>query len=288
MHQLLGLPQSDSVPTMAAAYRHCPRTLDHAAAQPCARAPSCYNHAVIVTTNLCNFIWILPISLPNRSLLSPSNVTMPPKKTKAEEALAFLDDLDNLEAPPGSTDAAAPAATPGSARPSTDSANRGKDEASTEPPPDAEAADALAFLEAQINQKRGPLSKPASSSTPRTASPQLGGSSAASAAAAPKQAPVQPAPSSAAQPSSPPGGGGGGWGVASFWSSATSAIQSAQRVADEQYRKVRTEGVSGLRDQIDQLHVGGVDMAKLRKDAEERIGGIVKGVGNVDLDKLRE
>lgn len=210
---------------------------------------------------------------------------MPPKKTKAEEALAFLDDLDNLEAPPGSTDAATSATTPGSARPSTDSASRGKDEVTTEPPPDAEAADALAFLEAQINQKRGPLSKPASSSTPRTASPQLGGSAAA--ATIPKQAATPPAQAPAAQSTSPTAGGGG-WGVASFWSSATSAIQSAQRVADEQYRKVRTEGVSGLRDQIDQLHVGGVDMAKLRKDAEERIGGIVKGVGNVDLEKLRE
>lgn len=203
---------------------------------------------------------------------------MPPKKSKAEEALAFLDDLDNLEAPPG---AAEPAVTVPSARPSTDSATR-MDEP-TEPPPDAEAADALAFLEAQINQKRAPLSKPAGS-TPRTASPQLSGHA----------KPATPTPASASAPatapeSSPPQGGGWGWGGGgSFWSSATSAIQSAQRVADEQYRKVKTEGVSGLREQIDQINVGGVDMAKLRKDAEERIGGLVKGVGNVDLDKLRE
>lgn len=207
---------------------------------------------------------------------------MPPKKSKAEEALAFLDDLDNLDAPPGSADPATSATTQGSTRPSTDSATRSKDEP-TEPPPDAEAADALAFLEAQINQKRAPLSKPASS-TPRTASPQLGGPPAVN---VPKPATPSPAPA-AAVPSSPPPAAGGGWGVSSFWSSATSAIQSAQRVADEQYRKVRTEGVTGLRDQIDQLHVGGVDMGKLRKDAEERIGGLVKGVGNVDLDKLRE
>lgn len=75
--------------------------------------------------------------------------------------------------------------------------------------------------------------------------------------------------------------------MSSFWSSATSALQQAQRVADEQYKKVRAEGVSGVTQQLENLNVGGVDLAKLRKDAEERIGGIVKNVGAVDLDKLR-
>jgi hypothetical protein len=205
---------------------------------------------------------------------------MPPKKSKAEEALAFLDNLDSLDA---ETPADAPAAV-GSARPSTDSANR-KDEPA-EPAPDAEAADALAFLEAQINQKRAPLSKP-SASTPRTGSPALGASGTPAGAPKAAPAPASPAPAPASEPQ-PAASGGWGWGGGSFWSSATSAIQSAQRVADEQYRKVRTEGVSGIRDQIDQLHVGGVDVGKLRKDAETRLGGLAKNVGNLDLDKLRE
>ncbi|CAK9786819.1 hypothetical protein CC85DRAFT_288248 [Cutaneotrichosporon oleaginosum] len=200
---------------------------------------------------------------------------MPPKKSKAEEALAFLDNLDNLEPENPETSST-------SARPSTDSANR-KDEP-VEPAPDAEAADALAFLEAQINQKRAPLSKP-SSSTPRTASPALGAPG--TTASAPK-APASPAPAAAPASDPQPAASSWGWGGGSFWSSATSAIQSAQRVADEQYRKVRTEGVSGIREQIDQLHVGGVDVGKLRKDAETRLGGLAKNVGNIDLDKLRQ
>jgi len=74
-----------------------------------------------------------------------------------------------------------------------------------------------------------------------------------------------------------------GWGVSSFWSSATNAIQSAQKIADEGYKRVRTEGVQGVTGQLEQLGVGGVDLGKLRKGAEERLGGIVKGV---DLEKL--
>ncbi|GMK59322.1 hypothetical protein CspeluHIS016_0703370 [Cutaneotrichosporon spelunceum] len=205
---------------------------------------------------------------------------MPPKKTKAEEALAFLDNLDSLEAETGPADASG---SVGSARPSTDSSHR-KDEP-VEPAPDAEAADALAFLEAQINQKRAPLSKP-SSATPRTASPvPVPG---APVTATSKAVPAPSAPTAAVVEGQSAATSGWGWGGGSFWSSATSAIQSAQRVADEQYRKVRTEGVSGIREQIDQLHVGGVDVGRLRKDAETRLGGLAKNVGNIDLDKLRQ
>lgn len=208
---------------------------------------------------------------------------MPPKKTKAEEALAFLSDLDNLEAPEDAP-SAPPAQAPG--RSSTDSNKPGEAE-TTAAAPDAEAADALAFLEAQINQKRAPLSVPSSavptSATPRTSSPALSGSTSTAAAVAH----AQPDAQTDAQLNVPTAVPAAGTGWGSFWSSATSAIQSAQRVADEQYRKVREEGVSGVRGQLEQLNVGGVDLNKLRKDAEERLGGIVKNVGNVDLDKLR-
>ncbi|KAK8843403.1 hypothetical protein IAR55_007060 [Kwoniella newhampshirensis] len=229
---------------------------------------------------------------------------MPPKgkKTKAEEALDFLSNLDNLDAPPppaasgsapseGPTNptvaATAATTTEGTPRGSTDSSRKSLS-ASRElpapvgaaaPPQDDEAASALAFLEAQINQKRAPLSKPLSTTTPRSSTPQ--------------QQPATPAPTSAEPVNVPsvaetsPTPAASGWGVSSFWSTATSALQSAQRVADEQYQKVKTEGVSGVTGQLEQLGVKGVpgvDLNKLRKGAEERLGGIVKGV---DLEKLR-
>ncbi|WWD21077.1 hypothetical protein CI109_105558 [Kwoniella shandongensis] len=195
---------------------------------------------------------------------------MPPKgkKTKAEEALDFLSNLDNLDTPeaPPAPDPPAPVTEP-TPRASTDSSRKSLSAsrelpAATAPPADDEAASALAFLEAQINQKRAPLSKPLS--TPRSETPQ-------------------PAPPPEPAPTSPPTTT---WGVSSLWSSATSALQSAQRVADEQYQKVRTEGVIGVQGQLEQLGVKGVpDLNKLRKGAEERLGGIVKGV---DLEKLRK
>lgn len=201
---------------------------------------------------------------------------MPPKgkKSKAEEALAFLDDLDNLEAPPVAPEAATSAQQ--STRPSTDS-TRKTESAEGEPAADKEAEDALAFLESQIKQKRAPLSVGTGTGASRTGSPQLSGPS----TSASKAAPEAPAPA----PAHAPAASGSFWGMSSsLWSSASSALQSAQRVAEEQYSKVKTEGVSGIRDQLDHLQVGGVDLAKLRKDAEERIGAAVKGV---DLEKLR-
>jgi hypothetical protein len=73
--------------------------------------------------------------------------------------------------------------------------------------------------------------------------------------------------------------------VSSFWSTATSAIQSAQKIADEQYKKIQTEGVAGG---LEQLKGRGVDLDKLRKGAEERLGGLQGYVKGVDLEKLRE
>ncbi|WVQ81449.1 hypothetical protein IAT38_003573 [Cryptococcus sp. DSM 104549] len=231
------------------------------------------------------------------------------KKTKAEEALDFLSNLDNLDAPPAPADAPNPSVTVTGSTPSAASASAATSGAgvptgetprasidstrkslsasreipsSTSPAAagkeDEEAASALAFLEAQINQKRAPLSKPLSSSNSRAGTP-------VQAAAAPPPAAATPEPSNV--PTQAAGSSGGGWGVSSFWSTAATALQSAQRVADEQYQKVKSEGVSGVTGQLEQLGVkgvGGVDLNKLRKGAEERLGGIVKGV---DLEKLR-
>jgi hypothetical protein len=217
---------------------------------------------------------------------------MPPKtakKTKAEEALAFLDDLDNHEGPPeDSGGAATPAETEAAANPRVSS--------STDEPAEAGDAEAdLAFLEAQINVKRAPLSVPSgTSSTPRTGSPAALSSKAPAAAAAAAAAP----PASVSVPTidtNVANTPSSGWGMGSFWNTASSALASARTAAehartaaDEQYRKVRTEGVAGVSRQLEGLNVGGVDIGKLRKDAEERIGGIVQKAGTVDLHKLRE
>ncbi|WVR09152.1 hypothetical protein IAU60_006214 [Kwoniella sp. DSM 27419] len=240
---------------------------------------------------------------------------MPPngKKTKAEEALDFLSNLDNLDAPDsanppapasgtGASSTAASATTSGPASAGTGETPRGSVESArkslsasrdlgqagnaggAKKAEDEEAQKALEFLEAQINQKRAPLSKPLSSATSRSATPVIAASTSSPAA---PSAPT-PAPTTEANvPSSPPQASGG-WGVSSFWSTATSALQSAQKVADEQYRKVRTEGVTGVTNQLENLGVKGVpvvDLNKIRKGAEERLGGIVKGV---DLEKLRQ
>jgi hypothetical protein len=81
--------------------------------------------------------------------------------------------------------------------------------------------------------------------------------------------------------------------VSSFWSSATSAIQSAQKIADEQYKKVKTEGVGGVAagglGGLEGLAKSrGIDVDALKKGAGERLGGLQGYVKGVDLEKLRE
>lgn len=256
---------------------------------------------------------------------------MPPKgkRTKAEEALDFLSNLDNLDVEPpaapgsttdattsstaqsntsstggssiiapsagssstprASTDSSRPVRLEGSAELPSTSTDATSNQAQTQPTTeqDEEAAKALAFLEAQIKTKRAPLSLPQGSpSRPATPAQQgpgagVGSSTSTSAGAAGPSATTEPA-----NVPTPPASSASGWG-SSWWSTATSAIQSAQKIADEGYKKVREEGVSGVTGQLEQLAVsrGGVDLQKLRKEAEERLGGIVK---NVDLEKLSE
>lgn len=239
---------------------------------------------------------------------------MPPKgkKTKAEEALAFLDDLDNLDAaPPPTTSASTISAdSPNPAIPSviTAKASSSTPRASvdslrpkgtvgggigestemektmssgpgaagltgSDAAGDDEAASALAFLEAQLNQKRAPLS--VGTSTPRSSTPLPTSTSLSN-----LNLNNQQEDNDRNIPTSPPKTASG-WGVSSFWSTASSAISAAQKVADEGYKRVRTEGVGGLEQFAG--GVSGIDVARLRKEAEERLGGYVKGV---DLEKL--
>ncbi|WVQ75399.1 hypothetical protein IAR50_005019 [Cryptococcus sp. DSM 104548] len=207
---------------------------------------------------------------------------MPPKgkRTKAEEALDFLSNLDNLDAPPENTPAASetPRVSIDSTRKSLSSSRELPGKAgSARPQQDDEAESHLAFLEAQMQRKTKPLSD-SRSGTPlsNAGSAPVAAQEAANVPSAPPPAPEPEAPVSS------------GWG--SLWSSATSALQSAQRVADEQYQKVKAEGVSGVTVQLEHYGVNvkdihGVDLNKLRKGAEERLGGMVKGV---DLEKIRK
>ena len=223
---------------------------------------------------------------------------MPPpkgKKTKAEEALDFLSNLDNLD---GSTSPSqentVPAPAPSSTSQTTGSSPRASTDTSrpdlsssielVSPPsiqgqPDEEAVNALAFLEAQIAQKRSPLTSTKPTSRVPTPTPIPIPIPTPLSAVSPRDSPTP-----INVPSNPPVSSG--WGVSSLWSSAATAIQSAQKLADEGYKRVRTEGVNGVTGQLEQLGVvGGVDLNRLRKGAEERLGGIVKGV---DLEKLSE
>ena len=241
---------------------------------------------------------------------------MPPKgkRTKAEEALDFLSNLDNLDETPDasaakpsdapatggpkptmpsgsgstprqSTDSTRPprSDTPGTSAAGTGSVagagvEAGRKSVEIKSEEDEEAAKALAYLEAQINTKRQPLTVPQSrSTTPSTNIPTKSEDT-------PTNIPSASATASTSSSTTEQGQGQGGWG-SSWWSTATSAIQSAQKIADEQYKKVKTEGVGGVTGQLEHLNVKGVDLGKLRKEAEERFGGIVK---NVDLEKLRK
>ena len=226
---------------------------------------------------------------------------MPPKskKTKAEEAADFLSTLD-LDVP---DETPAPAAAPAtristdikrsdSPRASIDSKRSvksgetaragspapGSSTTTAAAPASDEAQKTLDFLEAQINTKRTPLSVPGPASL-RTPSPLSG---AAATSSTPANVPTGSVGGQVEQASGEQKGGWGGW-----WSSASSAIQSAQKIADEGYKKVRTEGVAGL----EGVKVGGMDLGTLRKGAEERLKGIQLPQGihlpqGIDLEKL--
>ncbi|KAI9636675.1 uncharacterized protein MKK02DRAFT_25746 [Dioszegia hungarica] len=225
---------------------------------------------------------------------------MPPKakRTKAEEAAAFLSTLDDFDVPattpppPGPAEPSSATASSPAPADSKRSFKTGVD-ASIAPPSksgspapaasaeqDEEAANALAFLEEQIKTKRAPLSVPG----PGSLRGGPGGLASTSSPLSGPKASVTPEPPAPNEPSSSMSAqAGGGWG--SWWSTAATAVQTAQKIADEGYKKVRAEGVQGL----EGVKVAGVDLGSLKKGAEERLKGIqAMQIQGLDLDKLRQ
>lgn len=156
-------------------------------------------------------------------------------KSKQEEALQFLDDLDSLNAPP-------PLAQ-GGLKSSSGTA------AKVPPPANDEAAEALAFLD-EITQKSAELKRSTSSVHPdkpisRSGTPSLRKSTERVKVGGGSPAPLLP-PSSSPAPKTdasvpsqpPPNQSSGGWGWGSVWTSASAAIQQARTVVDEQVKNL--------------------------------------------------
>lgn len=154
-------------------------------------------------------------------------------KTKQEEALQLLDDLDSftpIESAVSSGSAAAPA-------------------------PESET-EVLAFLD-EITQKSSEPTRPTTAHLERPASRtgapslrkstervRLGGSSLSTGTSTPSRAGTPPTNSrttASSEPASEPApatGGGGSWGWGSVWTTASAALQQARSVVDEQVKNL--------------------------------------------------
>jgi len=178
-------------------------------------------------------------------------------KSKQQEALQFLDDLDSLPE------------APLPAQPVKAGANQ--------PQETGDASEVLAFID-QITQKSSEPTRTTSTilERPRSATPtvrkptervKLGGSSTpapGSISQTPSQTHTPPPPpvQQEKQPSSDGGWGLGGWGN-SVWSSASAALQQARSVVDEQVK-----------------HLPNNDQAKKWRE------GVLEYAKNADLEKI--
>jgi len=198
-------------------------------------------------------------------------------KSKQQEALQILDDLDSLspDSRAAGVDSTAAAATPPiGATP-------------------GEAADVLAFLD-EITQKSSEPTRPAASLLDRplsrsgtptlrksTERVKVGGSSLTNAGSASSRG---VSPSLTSSNSSPPDklattpaherqSSGGGWGWGSVWTSASSALQQARSVVDEQVKNLPTQDAMKWREGV----------LEYAKSAQERAQEYAK---TAQLDKL--
>jgi Family of unknown function (DUF5427) len=165
-------------------------------------------------------------------------------KSKQQEALKILDDLDSLSPdprPPGAETAAAPV-PPAAANP-------------------GEAAEVLAFLD-EITQKSSEPIRPAASLVDRplsrsgtpalrksTERVKVGGSSLTNPGSSSGRgvspsgslSNLAPADKQETAPEHERQQSGGGWGWGTVWSSASTALQQARSVVDEQVKNLPTE-----------------------------------------------
>jgi len=154
---------------------------------------------------------------------------MSKSKSKQQEALQLLDDLDSFTPIPEGAPSGKP---PASAQGSNPTGNEGE-------------AEALAFLDEITRKSAEPtrvahIDRPISrSSTPTLRKSgervKLGGSSLTGNATPPTSASVKsatPEPAAGATPAAAAAGGGWGWG--SVWSTASTALQQARSAVEEQ------------------------------------------------------
>ncbi|KAF8203252.1 maintenance of telomere capping protein 1 [Pholiota molesta] len=164
---------------------------------------------------------------------------MASKKSKQEEALKFLDDLDSFAPPPANSSSGATSnVKSGSAAPG--SANEG------------EAAEVLAFLD-EITQKSTEPTRATTAHISRSSTPtmrkstervRLGGGSLLSSSASSSTTSLNRSANNSESargdslPVSLSEGSSGGWGWGSVWSSASAAMQQAKSVVDEQVKNL--------------------------------------------------
>ncbi|KAF9473312.1 hypothetical protein BDN70DRAFT_885975 [Pholiota conissans] len=200
---------------------------------------------------------------------------MTSKKSKQEEALKFLDDLDSFAPPSGDSSSGTASVKPGSAAPG--SANEG------------EAAEVLAFLD-EITQKSTEPTRATTAHISRSGTPtmrkstervRLGGSllsSSASSSTTSLNRAANTSDSARAQDKGESRSGqsaqqssGGGWGWGSVWSSASAAMQQAKSVVDEQVKHLPKN---------EQARKWGEDIVGYAKSAQlDKLGQDFKRVG---------
>jgi hypothetical protein len=161
-------------------------------------------------------------------------------KSKQQEALQILDDLDSL------SPAAAAATPPITATP-------------------GEAADVLAFLD-EITQKSSKPTRPAASlldrplsrsgtptlrkSTERVSLTNAGSASSKGASRSVTPSNSSPLEKQTTTPAHERQPSGGAWGWGSVWSSASSALQQARTVVDEQVKSLPTQDAKKWREGV--------------------------------------
>ena len=190
-------------------------------------------------------------------------------KSKQQEALQFLDDLDNIAPPP-------PEASTGAGAPP----------AAAAPKPGEGEAEFLAFID-EITQKSSeptaPLERPssrASLATPQgtirraTERVRVGSPAPPSSAGSVKAETPTSTPARAATPSAPASGeasesvkAGSGWGWGSVWSSASAALQQARTAVDESVKHLPTEQATKWREEM-------MSRVPFDKEQLEKLGGL--------------